>query len=220
MNKRRIIPDPILMFITILVVTGFQVYWLKDNYDREKRSLQIKTNVAFQETVRHLQALKLKLKDVFSDSSHKGKRVFIRDDLERSGAETKSLPRHQVITLVNAMRDKVKDTFNYTMDSTVFVSVKNRNKNHVDGAPIRFEKRITSDSNILEILYSVDSLQDSLKVSEITAAYQQRLKQELLHVPFDISFADKAGDDNETDFSDVTVGFVHPVTYHLELGNT
>src|SRR5204862_6239761 len=140
--------------------------------------------------------------------------------LERSGAETKSLPRHQVITLVNAMRDKVKDTFNYTMDSTVFVSVKNRNKNHVDGAAIRFEKRITSYSNILEILYSVDSLQDSLKVSEITAAYQQRLKQELLHVPFDISFADKAGDDNETDFSDVTVGFVHPVTYHLELGNT
>ena len=66
MSKRRIIPDPILMFITILVVTGFQVYWLKNNYDREKRSLQIKTNVKFQETVRHLQALKLKLKDGFS----------------------------------------------------------------------------------------------------------------------------------------------------------
>jgi two-component system phosphate regulon sensor histidine kinase PhoR len=208
------------MFITILVVTGFQVYWLKNNYDREKRSLQIKTNVAFQETVRHLQALKLKLKDGFADSSHGRKRVFIRDDLERSGAKTKLLPRHEVITLMNAMRDKVKDTFNYTIDSTVFVTGENGNKNHADTKPIRFEKRITGDSNILEILYSVDSLQDSLKVPEITAAYQQRLKQELLRVPFDISFADNAGDDDETDFSDVTVGFVHPVTYHLELRNT
>ena len=219
MSKKRIIPDPILMFITILVVTGFQVYWLKNNYDREKRSLQIKTNVAFQETVRHLQALKLKLKDGFPDSSHKIKRVFIEDDLKQSGVKTKLLPRRQIITLMNAMRDRVRDTFNYTIDSTILVS-ENRGKNPVDSTPIRIEKRIAGDSNILEILYGVDSLQDSLKVPEITAAYQQKLKQELLPVPFDISFADKVGGDDETDFSDVTVGLVHPVTYHLELGNT
>src|SRR6185295_751079 len=137
MTRRRIIPDPILMFVTILVVTGFQVYWLKNNYDREKRSLQIKTNVAFQETVRHLQALKLKLKDVFPDSSHGIKRVFIGDDHKRSGAKTKSLPRRQIITLVNAMRDKVKDTFKYTVDSTVVVE--NRGKDHADSTPIRIE---------------------------------------------------------------------------------
>src|SRR6476646_3795036 len=101
MTRRRIIPDPILMFITILVVTGFQVYWLKNNYDREKRSLQIKTNVAFQETVRHLQALKLKLREL--ESSHKMKRIFIQDDLKQSGVKTKLRPRRQIITLMNAM---------------------------------------------------------------------------------------------------------------------
>ena len=220
MTKKRIIPDPVLTFITILVVTGFQVYWLKNNYDREKRSLQIKTNVAFQETVRDLQAVKLKLKGGFPDSLHKMKRMLIEDDHKQSGAKTKSLPRRQVITLVNAMRDRVRDTFNYTVDSTVFVSLEKKGKNPVDSAPIRVEKRIAGDSNILEILYGVDSLQDSLKVPEITAAYQQTLKQELLPVPFNISFTNKAGGDDETDLSDVTVGFVHPVTYHLELGNT
>ena len=51
MKKRRIIADPLLMLVTILVITGFQVYWLKNNYDREKRSLEIRTNVHFQETV-------------------------------------------------------------------------------------------------------------------------------------------------------------------------
>jgi two-component system phosphate regulon sensor histidine kinase PhoR len=128
MSKKRIIPDPILMFITILVVTGFQVYWLKNSYDRERRTLQIKTNVAFQETVRHLQALKLKLKDSFPDSSHKIRRVFIENDHKQPGAKTKSLPSRQIITLVNAMRDRVRDTFNYTVDSTIFVSVEKGNK--------------------------------------------------------------------------------------------
>src|ERR1700748_302760 len=138
MIKKRIIPDPILMFITILVVTGFQVYWLKNNYDREKRALQIKTNVAFQETVRHLQALKLKLRDDFRDSSHKIKQVFIEDDHGKPGGKTKLLPRRQIITLMNAMRDKVKDTFKYTVDSTVVVE--KRGKNHADSTPIRIEK--------------------------------------------------------------------------------
>src|SRR5213595_2545083 len=105
-RKRHYEPFLFLMFVTILALAGFQVYWLKNNYDREKRSLQIKTNVKFQETVRHLQALKLKLKDAFPDSSPKMKRVFIEDDHKQSGDKKKSLPRRQIITLVNAMRDK------------------------------------------------------------------------------------------------------------------
>jgi len=218
MSRKKIIPDPILMFITILVITGFQVYWIKNNYDREKRTLQIKTNVAFQETVRHLQALKLKLRDVFRDSSHKIRQVFIEDDHGKPGVKTKSLPRRQIVTLMNAMRDKVKDTFKYTIDSTVVVE--NRGKDHADSTPIRIEKSIAGDSSILKIFYGVDSLQDSIKVPEITADYQQRLKQELLHIPFKISFVDRADENDETDLSYITVGFVRPVTYHLELGNT
>ena len=219
MSRRRIIPDPILMVITILVVTGFQVYWLKNNYDRERRTLQIKTNVAFQETVRHLQALKLKLKDSFLDSSHKIKRVFIEDDHAEPGLKSKLLPRRQIITLMNAVRDRSKDTVEYTVDSTVLVSSGKR-RNRSDSLPIRIEKSIAGDSNILKIFYGVDSLQDSLKVPEITTAYQQRLKQEALPIPFNISFSNKVGEDDEADLSDVTVGFAHPITYHLELGNT
>ena len=32
-------PFLFLMFITILVITGFQFYWLKNTYDREKRTM-------------------------------------------------------------------------------------------------------------------------------------------------------------------------------------
>src|SRR4029078_318624 len=154
MTRRRIIPDPILIFITILVVTGFQVYWLKNSYDREKRTLQIKTNVSFQETVRHLQAVKLKLKDF--DSLHKFKRVFFEDNY-RQRLKNKLLPRRQIVTLMNAVRDKVKDTFSYTVDSTVVLSLDKRGTEHVDSSPIRIEKSVAGDSNVLKIFYGVDS---------------------------------------------------------------
>ena len=217
MGRKKIIHDPILIFITILVVTGFQVYWLKNSYDREKRTLQIKTNVSFQETVRHLQAVKLKLKDF--DSLHKFKRVFFEDNY-RQRLKNKLLPRRQIVTLMNAVRDKVKDTFSYTVDSTVVLSSDKRGTEHVDSAPIRIEKSVAGDSNVLKIFYGVDSLQDSIKLPEITDAYNQKLQEEHLPIPFNISFADSAGGDDESDFSNVTVGLVRPVTYHLELGNT
>src|SRR5689334_18113451 len=218
-RKKRIIPDPILMFITILVVTGFQVYWLKNSYDREKRTLQIKTNVAFQETVRHLQAIKFKLKDDFGDSEHRFNRVFVEDDHIKPDIKLKLLPKRQIITLMNAVR-KAKDSLRYSVDSTVVLSYPKREKDSGNNVPIRVEKTIKDDSNILKIFYGVDSLQDSLKIPEITAAYQQRLKRDVINVPFNISFADKVDADDEADLSSITVGFAHPITYHLELANT
>lgn len=206
-----------MMLVTILAITGFQAYWLKDSYAREKRSMQIKANVAFQETVRHLQALKLKLNDVFPDSSRKMTRVFIDED-HKKGVKTKLLPRRQIITLMNAVRDRVKDTVHY-VDSTVVITPGSMRSTRVDSMPVRIEKIVDGDSNILKIFYGVDSLQDSIKVPEIAAAYKQKLKEEGLPIPFDISFANRIEDD-DVDFSYVTVGLVRPITYHLELGNT
>jgi hypothetical protein len=119
--------------------------------------------------------------------------VLIDDDLKQSGVKTKLFPKRQIITLMNAMRDRVKDTFKYTIDSTVVLSLENKDKNHADSTPIRIEKSIAGDSNILKIFMALIPSRIPLKVTEITEAYQQRLKQELLPVPFRVSFADKAG---------------------------
>src|SRR5438045_9486952 len=111
-RKRHYEPFLFLMFVTILALAGFQVYWLKNNYDREKRSLQIKANVAFQETVRHLQAAKLKLREPPGfDSLHKGKmRVIVDGDVQGSDMNVKVMPKQEVVTMVNAMRDKLRDS--------------------------------------------------------------------------------------------------------------
>jgi len=61
----------ILMLVAIAVITGFQVFWLRENYFKEKKNLEFRSNVVFKETVRRLQTKKLDLNRVFSDSSGK-----------------------------------------------------------------------------------------------------------------------------------------------------
>jgi hypothetical protein len=51
----------LLMVLAILTITGFQGYWLKNNYDREKENLEITTAASFRQTVLKLQSSKLKL---------------------------------------------------------------------------------------------------------------------------------------------------------------
>jgi two-component system phosphate regulon sensor histidine kinase PhoR len=212
----------VLMTITLLVITGFQAYWLKNNYDREKRAMHIKANMAFQETVRHLQAAKLNLKDPsLVDSLHKGKmRVFVNGDVRESDMNIKVMPKTEVVTMVNAMRDKIRDSLKGAkVNSAVIVSM-NKGPGVPHGDTLTFERRIEGNK-IVQFLYGVDSLQDSLKISEITTVYQKRLNGESLAIPFQVIRLDRTrDDDDDRDFSDVTVGFVHPVTYHLEIGNS
>src|SRR6476646_7282358 len=68
---------PVLMLITIFAIAAFQFYWLQKAYDREKRTLEMRTNILFRETVRDLQAAKLKL-DRFGDTNHSS-RIIYRD---------------------------------------------------------------------------------------------------------------------------------------------
>ena len=208
------------MVIAILVITGFQAYWLKNTYSREKRTMEIKANVAFQETVRHLQAAKLKIKEPFLiDSLHKGKvRMFMDGDIHEG--DMTSMPSRQMVTTVDVMGKKIRDSLKDRRD--IIISMKSSGRPHYipgDSLPVRFEQRVDGDNKFFQFLYGVDSLQDSLKIAEITTAYNGRLKQENLKIPFSVARLDKPIENDEPDFSGVTVGFVHPVTYRLELGN-
>jgi two-component system phosphate regulon sensor histidine kinase PhoR len=222
MKKRRIIADPLLMLLTILVVTGFQLYWLRDTYDREKRTLQIKTDVAFQEAVRRLQAVKLRLKTPFDDSTHAGKiRVFMNEDGELPRVRVNMLPQKQIVTMVNAMRDKIRDSsaMPRRVNSTMMISTDKRRDFHEDTINRMYDRRPGKGDEIFQMLYGVDSLQDTLRVTEIDSAYRKRLKTENILIPYTIVRLDSAIEDEGPEFSNATVGFARPITYHLEQGN-
>jgi two-component system phosphate regulon sensor histidine kinase PhoR len=65
----------LLMITVILAITGFQIYWLHDNYQRESRDLDSKTGLLFRETYRQVQdsALRARLQLAIGDTSGGGK---------------------------------------------------------------------------------------------------------------------------------------------------
>ena len=62
------------MGVVIVAITSFQVYWLKDNYNRESKAVEVKANSFFRETVRDVQdsIWKKKLQQVLKDTSSAG----------------------------------------------------------------------------------------------------------------------------------------------------
>jgi two-component system phosphate regulon sensor histidine kinase PhoR len=218
---KRGIPDPVLIIITLLVLIGFQAYWLKDNYDREKRTMQIKTGIAFQETIRQLQTSKLKLPDNFlSDSNHKTKRrIFIDENINESEVNIKRPPRREIITMVNTLRNSLKKDSG--LNSTVSITMdKGEKLNFKNTSVIKLRNGSDSGDHVLNFLYGVDSLQDSLNLPEITNAYSATLQKDKLNIPFAVTKTANTAFNEEQDLTDVTVGFAHPVTYHFSLGNT
>jgi two-component system phosphate regulon sensor histidine kinase PhoR len=105
----------ILMGITILGIAGFQGYWLKNNYERERQNLEIKTSSGFHQTVLQLQASRLNLDKLnlqWEDSLPgmvKAKVVVRpRDGKHRTDSFS---PAHKApaISIVNLLQERLKE---------------------------------------------------------------------------------------------------------------
>ena len=212
----------LLMGIAILGVTGFQLYWLKQSYEREKKTLAIKAEVAFQETVQRLQVVKLKLEGLPVDSEHHGNvKIFMSDGVDEKNMSIHMMPPQKIVSTINVIKEKLRDSLKklpgekgrmiISMDNS---SVLYRNDSGKNNIPRPGRDRI------FQVLYGVDSLQDSLKLSEINTAYTIALKQQKLDVPFSVLRLDSTETSFEPVFNEVTVGFARPITYRLVLGNT
>jgi two-component system phosphate regulon sensor histidine kinase PhoR len=222
MNKLRGLAT--LMGITILGITAFQLYWLKQNYDREKKNLAVKTEITFRETIRHLQGTKMKWEGFLPDSIGNSKvRVFVNAN-DHGSTNVRIGPKEEIVSTINILKEKLRD------------SLKNK-KGYGSGIIISNDKTTfslpfdTTHKNTAEIpnprkdyffrmLYDVDSLQDTLKLKEITSAYSEALKKVNADIPFTISRLDSVVNNDEPESNQMTVGFAHPVTYRFDLGNT
>ena len=89
----------LLMAVPILIIAGFQVFWLRENYIKEKKNLEFRSNVVFKETVRKLQGKKLNLDRIFTDSTSK-----IRVDV-MNGEAMPGFPGHPEEEITNAIND-------------------------------------------------------------------------------------------------------------------
>jgi two-component system, OmpR family, phosphate regulon sensor histidine kinase PhoR len=219
----------LLMVLTILVITGFQAYWLKTNYDKENRQLSFRTNVAFRETIRELQAKKFDFGNEINDSLPTRKTMKIEiEGFPDDPPPMRMRQKENFVNLVNVLRQKTKPPTNdsnskkeniiIAMDQTnSFISTDSGHKKF--NFNVKTNHRM--DGGFIKLLYGADSLQDSIRVKEIDSAYRIALKEENIKIPFTINRLDSLIEEDlpRHEFNKMTVGFANPVTYELNVGN-
>lgn len=198
---------PLLMAITITGIAAFQLYWLRKTYEREERTLEMRTNMAFRETVIQLQVSKLKLDHINLDSVQFAGRSEFRPDRKPVSIQLHS--DEKMRNLVQVLSRKAKDSVN-----TKFVFRERSDSGR------RYKSNYRQRNRLIQFLYDVDSLQDPVTVPEIQAAYRKTLQQQNIQVPFRISRVDGESEGEDPAYNAVTIGFKSPVTYYLHLHNT
>jgi two-component system phosphate regulon sensor histidine kinase PhoR len=128
------------MAIAIIAITGFQGYWLKNNYEREKQALLLKTNTAFRETITTLQASKLRIDNwnyVFDSTPPRISKINVRRPKENSRIVSGTFTEKPDITVINLLQERLKDSV--YKDSTKSIVITYRNNE----GPILFDTTIS-----------------------------------------------------------------------------
>ncbi len=227
MNGLRSKILPYLLLVTILVITGFQLFWLKQNYDSEKKTLEVKAGINFREALYNLQAEQLSQKfglpvngrDSFDIEVHEG--GVLHDKLVRYNKT------REVVSMVNVKRGREMDSANNSLkekNSTFTIIANNEPQvfyhdtlQTVD--PMMNEEK--SGIRFIKLLNGIDSASDSLKMKDIKRSTHAMLAKDRIYIPFDILKLDSTARERiPPKMDEVTVGFSKPVTYKLVLGNT
>ena len=155
---------PVLMGITILAIAAFQFYWLTKAYEREERTLDMRTNFMFRETIRSLQTSKLKI-DHLVDSG-KAPSIILRRN--KSGEVRIVTPDPKIEGAIDIVTNKIKDSSGNTLVFSQQISDSLRLLNRV--YPGRRDR-------MLQFLFDIDSLQEPITIAEIDSAYARRLAE-------------------------------------------
>jgi len=211
------------MITAIAGVAGFQLYWLKQTYLQEKKSLSIKADLAFRDAMQDLQLSKLDL-DISSGTPGSGSKIRVHvNDSVQERVTVQLNGKKGIISTINVLRKQVagKPGGDSSLKENVLISNERTYfERHLTAPDSNVDKSIIPPrEHIIRLLYGVDSLWDTLKIKEINDAVNSKLRQRSIMVPFTIIRLDSLEHDTDSIGNEVTVGFAHPVTYAMTLGN-
>ena len=189
-----------LMIISIVAIAAYQFYWLQQAYEREERTLEMRTNFTFQNAVRSVQISKLKL-DRFSDTT---RTLTVMPQHQRDSDVKPATPQQKIEGMVDVVMNKIRDTSGKTVN--------------YDSLFKTFPGRRDRRDRMLQFLFDIDSLQDSIRIVELDSAYQKHLDDQNLDVDFTINRV-ATRETKQPVFNEVTLGFRNPVTYRLQVHN-
>jgi two-component system phosphate regulon sensor histidine kinase PhoR len=212
-----------LMILAILAITGFQVFWLWQQYGREQKLLDTKSDMLFRESVFSLQAEKLKLEEPGKKDTS---RPQIQITLKSSNADGEifdTAGNKNVINYVNIIREKVSDSNRSKKSMIISMDdsrVIYRGDSLQPNQTMDWEGK-NNGGKVFQFLYGLDSLQDSLTIKEVENSFAARLATEKMNIPFTIDRKEIAGRQMSVPaMHEVTVGFAHPISFRMIPGNT
>lgn len=212
-NKNLIL----LIIIAILAISAFQVYWLYQNYVKEKTNLAIKTNLAFKNTIMELQVANLNWKGKKTFDEKQGNiRIKIIGGDSVSNTETNIINNevNQIMATMNIVHQKI---FNNKNDSTRKFHKQLIIKNGDSTISQSFGK---ANDNLITVLSDIDLNIDTLSVLTISKKLKQNLAKQNIVIPFEVL---KVQGKNAVDFSapnEVSIGIKKPITYKFKMGNS
>lgn len=219
------------------------MFWLRESYFKEKRNLEFRSNVVFKETVRKLQSRKLNLDKIVNDSTGNLRIELLEDRPLPFGhpAELTNVLNDVTIRVIDSLNNKIivrnpkaairkgrrltDSLIPYGPKRGNMIISMNESFSRDSSRRLEFERN-GPPGEIFRFLYNVDSLQDSLRVKEIDSASRIAFDKEGLNIPLSILRNDsvvlrkRVPFDDPASLNKVTIGFAHPVTYELSLGNS
>ncbi|HTM92037.1 MAG TPA: HAMP domain-containing sensor histidine kinase [Flavisolibacter sp.] len=191
---------PVLMVLSIVAIVAFQFYWLKQAYEREERTLEMRTNITFRDAVRSVQISKLKF-----DRGDTARTASVVVQQNKDSDDNKmGSPPQKIEGMVDAVMNKVRDSSSKAIN--------------FDSLFQKFPGRRDRRERMLQFLFDIDSLQDSVRIVELDSAYQKHLDDQNLDVNFTIDRV-ATRETKQPVFNEVTLGFRNPVTYRLQVHN-
>lgn len=197
--KKSIRLPIVSMVLAIVLLTTFQAWWLWKTYKDERREIYMRVSPMFRESIWQLQTQKLRM-----DSS-----VSVRVNAVR-----------QLTAIINILRSNIEKEAPTTPAATNHTPT----NQYTDTTLIDYIRKPGNGRRMMyAMLLGVDSLQDSLTIQEVRSHYQKQLDKELIPLQYAIkrvkAVPPKENEPPRFDRNEVTIGFLNPITYRLEIKN-
>ena len=208
----------LLMILSILALTIFQGYWLRNVYKEEKSNLQKSADLLFRESMYSVQAERFK-NDTLIYRDIGPNNIFVMDlvnDLEK-----RRLPKDSA----GALREQQSMTISVKRDSTFFreaISPDSVMKWTHDDKPAGLQDHRPGHS-IIRYLETNTTVGDTIPLRRIDSAYKAALAKSGINLPFSVlktePLTKPIADDDNIHSSLVPVGLMRAIGYQAVLYN-
>lgn len=218
---------PMLMGLTLLVISGFQIFWLAQMYKREKENLLTRSNIEFRDAIFRQQAITLKAKFDKRGRKDSSINITIRQNLDSNLPFEKA---ENVVGLANVINGTDTPQWNgkgmrmerLEMQINSSPKIIINNKGNGDMVDLIGPDSLSKEGNgFFTIIRDIDAIMDSIDIDTLYKAVGINFKKAGLDIPFKIERSrDTLVSTGHSRPKQVMVGPIPHLGYELKLGNS